>query len=180
MDNCRRSIDFVTLCCLRLLWDEIYDNWAKVAQGEGLTVTEEQILLVIWLSKESTVTEVAFILQRDKGTISKSIYSLERNGLVVRETGRDRRYSEFILTEMGEKVRQELVEQHTKGQGLAFAQGFLNLGEEERNSFARTAFKLARYVYGDHYVSEIQKMQNLPDKTAELISRLMKETGETG
>lgn len=87
MNNPRGSLDYVTICCLRLLWDEIYDNWVKVAQDAGLTVTEEQILLAIWLSEESTVTEVAFLLQRDKGTVSKGVYSLERNGLVERKTG---------------------------------------------------------------------------------------------
>ena len=176
MDNPRGSLDFVTICCLRLLWDEIYDNWVKVAQDVGLTVTEEQILLAIWFFGESTVTEVASILQRDKGTVSKGVYSLERNGFVTRKTGQDRRYSEFTLTEMGEKVRLELVEKHVKGQGLAFAQGFLNLDDEERIAFARTAAKLVRYAYGDNYVLNIRQMQNLPSSTRELIDRLMKET----
>lgn len=176
MDNLRGSLDFVTVCCLRLLWDEIYDNWVKVAQDVGLTVTEELILLAIWFCGESTVTEVASMLQRDKGTVSKGVYSLERSGLVARETGQDRRYSEFTLTEMGEKVRLELVEKHGRGQGLAFAQGFLTLTEEERIAFARTAAKLVRYTYGDTYINTIRQMRNLPNSTQELIDRLMKET----
>ncbi|HBN95988.1 MAG TPA: hypothetical protein DDZ66_06790 [Firmicutes bacterium] len=176
MDNARGSLDFVTICCLRLLWDEIYDNWEKVAQDAGLTVTEEQILLVIWFSKESTVTEVALIMQRDKGTISKSIYSLEKNGLVIRKICQDRRYCEFTLTERGEAVLHELIEKHAKGQGLAFAQGFLALDEKERVTFARTAFKLVQYVYGNNYVSNVQQMKNLPVNAVELISRFMKQT----
>lgn len=176
MDNPRESLDFVTICCLRLLWDEIYDDWVKVAQDAGLTVTEEQILLAIWLFGESTVTEVSFILQRDKGTVSKGVYSLERNGLVARKTGQDRRYSDFTLTELGGKVQLELAEKHLQGQGLAFAQGFLLLDEEEREAFARTAFKLTRYVYGDNYMENIQQMKHLPSSTLELINKLKKET----
>src|SRR5690554_5661737 len=102
MDNPRNSLDFLTICCLRLLWDDIYENWMMVPQDAGLTVTEEQILLVLRLASASTVTEAAFILQRDKGTISKSIFSLERNGLVRRKVLEDRRYSEFTLTAKGE------------------------------------------------------------------------------
>lgn len=176
MDNSRGSLDFLTIYCLRLLWDEIYDNWVKVAQDAGLTVTEEQILLAIWLAEESTVTEVAFILQRDKGTVSKGVYSLERNGLVARKVGQDRRYSEFALTDIGEEVRLELVEKHGRGQRLAFAQGFLLLDEAERNAFTLTAFKLARYVYGDNYIENIQQMQNLPKSAMDLINKLMAET----
>ena len=176
MNNPRGSLDYVTICCLRLLWDEIYDNWVKVAQDAGLTVTEEQILLAIWLSEESTVTEVAFLLQRDKGTVSKGVYSLERNGLVERKTGQDRRYSQFTLTEMGHHVRSELAERHNQGQGLAFAQGFLLLDEAERAAFTRTAFKLARYVYGDHYIRNVKQMRNLPRTVIDLINTLMEET----
>ncbi len=177
MDKPRGSLDFVVICCLRLLWDEVYDNWEEIAQNAGLTVTEEQILLAIWLSEESTVTEVAFLLQRDKGTVSKAVYSLESNGLLARKTGHDRRYSEFTLTEMGEQVRLELVEKHGQGRGLAFAQGFLRLDDEERNAFARTAFKLARYVHGDNYIENIQQMPNLPRNTRNLINKLIEETG---
>jgi len=61
------------------------------------------------------VTDVAQILQRDKGTISKSVYSLECQGLVTRGTGEDRRYSCFNLTEKGEKVRQEVAQSISVG-----------------------------------------------------------------
>lgn len=175
-DNPRNSLDFVTICCLRLLWDDIYDNWMILAQDAGLTVTEEQILLVLWLARASTVTEVAFILQRDKGTISKSIFSLERNGLVVRQTLDDRRYSEFTLTEKGEEMSQELIQAHKKGRGMGFAQGFLALEEDERLAFVQTAFKLTRYIYGDNYVSTVHQLRNLPDEAKRLIGRLMEET----
>mgnify|MGYP000927228958 CR=1 FL=1 len=175
MNNPRNSLDFVTVCCLRLLWDEIYGNLMEVAQDAGLTVTEEQILMAIWLSKESTVTEIAFIVQRDKGTVSKGVYSLELNGLVARKVGQDRRYAVFTLTEMGERVNEELLAKHGQGQGLAFAQGFLNLNEEERDSFVHIAFKLVRYVYGDSYVSSICRLQNIPKGTMALIDKLMEE-----
>lgn len=178
MDHPRGSLDFIAICSLRLLWDEIYDNWVNVAQDAGLTVTEEQILLAIWLAGESTVTEVAFLLQRDKGTVSKGVYSLERNGLVARQIGQDRRYSKFTLTEMGKQLQTELVDKHIQGQGLAFAQGFLMLDEEERQAFTRTAFKLARYVYGDSYIEQIRQLSNLPKSTKELINKLMEETGK--
>lgn len=176
MGNARGSLDFATVCCLRLLWDEIYDNWVEVAQDAGLTVTEEQILFVVSFAPESTVTEVAFILQRDKGTVSKSLYSLEKNGLVARRTYLDRRYSGFTLTERGAAVLQELKEVHIRGHGLAFAQGFLALNEDERTAFARTAFKLVKYVYGDDYVSKVQQMGNLPACAVKLIDDLREQT----
>lgn len=176
MDNGRDSLDFITIYCLRLLWDEIYANWEQIAVDAGLTVTEEQTLLAIGFARGSTVTDVAQILQRDKGTISKSVYCLECQGLVTRETGEDRRYSCFNLTEKGEKVRQEVAQKHLSGRGLAFAEGFLKLPEEERHAFTRTAFKLTRHVYGDDYIRFIQQTMNLPKDTSDLISQLLEET----
>lgn len=177
MESERRSLDLLAAWCLRLLWDGVYDSWVQVAQDAGLTVTEEQILFAIWLSEGSTVTEAAFLLQRDKGTVSKALYSLEVSGLVTREVLRDRRYAEFRLTPRGEKLLQDLLTRHVRVQDLAFAQGFLSLDEGERLAFLRTAFKLVRCVYGNEYIVKLQQLKNLPDCMRELLSTLKEETG---
>ena len=82
-----RARYITTAYCLRLLWDRIYEGWSKSASDQGVTVTEEQVLWAIWLMGCGTVTEVARRLRRDKGTISKCVYSLEESGLIIRKAG---------------------------------------------------------------------------------------------
>lgn len=153
MEVLNESLYVTTVFCLRLLWDTIYDGWAKISSDMGLTVTEEQVLWAIWLFDSSTVTEVASRLQRDKGTISKCIYSLEESGLVLRKAGVDRRSYEFKITEEGEKLRQRLSVAH--GCSSPVSQAFAKLTDAEQKMFLSLVAKLSQHIEGEAYVSEV-------------------------
>lgn len=173
MDLHREHLDLMVMYGLRLLWDEISTNWGKLARDMGLTLTEVQILWIISLSHSSTVTEVAYCLQRDKGTVSKSIYSLEQNGLIQRSEGEDRRFYDFTVSEKGNELLNQLGEAHAKGFGLTFVKAFVNLEKEERESFAQIIIKLVRQVYGEHYILDFCKMPSFPKVTAEFLKSLL-------
>lgn len=160
------SLYIATVFGLRLLWDSIYDDWSKSSADKGLTVTEEQVLWAIWLFDSSTVTEVASRLQRDKGTISKSIYSLEENGLIVREAGVDRRSYEFKITPEGEKLRRELGP--AKNHISLFFRAFHKLTETEQRTFLDITLKLAKHIEGEAYVNEaIHHLERIAEKDGE-------------
>ncbi|NLJ74087.1 MAG: winged helix DNA-binding protein [Firmicutes bacterium] len=155
MDTPRENLYFVTVFCLRLLWDEIYDAWTKVSGDLGLTVTEEQILWVVWLFSSSTLTDIARRLRRDKGTISKGIFSLEESGLVIRKVGEDRRTFEFEITKEGQMLCQALARAH--GKDSEFFRAFQGFTQEEQEYFADLILRLARDIEGDHYAAELIK-----------------------
>lgn len=139
--------------CLRLLWDNIYDSWSKAAADQGLTVTEEQVLWAIWLFDSSTVSDVAMRLRRDKGTISKCLYSLEENGLIVRRAGVDRRSFTFELTEEGNQVRQRLGSRHRACSG--FREVYAKLTAEEQETLLKLLLKLASGVEGEIHLARL-------------------------
>ncbi len=154
--NGSKETEYLTVVmCLRLLWDNIYDYWAKAASDQGLTVTEEQVLWVIWLFDSSTVSDVARRLHRDKGTISKCIYSLEENGLVVRKAGIDRRSYTFELTEEGNRIRKSLGSAHRTHS--VFREAFAKLTTEEQETLLRLLMKLSADIEGEAYLSRLVK-----------------------
>jgi len=116
-----------TAYCLRLLWDRIYEGWSKSASDQGVAVTEEQVLWAIWLMGCGTVTEVARRLRRDKGTISKCVYSLEESGLIIRKAGPDRRSYVFELSPEGDRVRLGLAKAHGRHSDVPWVPGKPNL-----------------------------------------------------
>ncbi|HHY10287.1 MAG TPA: winged helix-turn-helix transcriptional regulator [Firmicutes bacterium] len=147
----RKSRYVTTVFCLRLLWDSIYDDWTKVTSDVGITVTEEQILWVIWLFDSCTVTEAARYLKRDKGTVSKCIYSLEESGLIFRQPGIDRRSYAFKITDEGERMRQNLERNH--GISSVFARALNNLNEKEQKEFLSLLLKITEQIEGKSYTS---------------------------
>ncbi len=168
----REYLDYVVICGMRLIWDEINANWSKLARDVGLTVTEEQVLWVISFSDSSTVTEIAYILQRDKGTISKCVYSLEQNGFLTRFEGKDRRFYEFTLTKAGSDLIKELTRRHSETKGLTVARALMELSKEERDFFARTIVKLVKRVYGEKYIFDLCDMLVVPKEPANFLKRL--------
>lgn len=146
---------YLAVTSFRLLWGEIYEDWAKSTADFGLTVTEESILWILWSHKSSTVTELAQRLQRDKGTISKSIYSLEENGFVSRKYGENRRSFRFDITETGEDVLRRMTSEHARKWRLAKALD--DLSDKEREVFLELARKLAEFIAGELRVYELQK-----------------------
>ena len=142
-----------TAYCLRLLWDRIYEGWSKSASDQGVTVTEEQALRAIWLMGCGTVTEVARRLRRDKGTISKCVYSLEESGLIIRKAGPARRSYVFELSPEGDRVRLGLAKAH--GRHSVVYRALATLDEEEQEALLRIILKVLADVEGETYMENV-------------------------
>ncbi|NLJ81254.1 MAG: winged helix-turn-helix transcriptional regulator [Firmicutes bacterium] len=151
MEVPRASRYITTVFLLRLLWDTIHNDWSKSASNWGLTVTEEQVLWAVWLFDSCTVSEIARHLQRDKGTVSKCVFSLEENGLIVREPGADRRSYGFRITAEGNEIRENLASIH--GSNCIFARGLRGLTEEEQKAFLDLLLKITKRIEGKPYTA---------------------------
>ncbi|HHT37522.1 MAG: MarR family winged helix-turn-helix transcriptional regulator [Candidatus Wallacebacter cryptica] len=162
MDDSKETRYLTVVFCLRLLWDSIYESWTKAAADQGLTVTEEMVLWAVWLSDSSTVSDVASRLQRDKGTISKCIYSLEENGLIIRKAGSDRRSFTFELSEEGHKIRKSLGGAHRLHS--VFLTAFRSLPDGEQKTLFDLLLKLVSKLEGEDYVSKMTKSLTLIDE----------------
>ncbi len=84
---------------------------SKVFQNHGFNLTPEQFLVMDTLWDEGVLSQqqIANILIKDKNSITKLIDSLERKGLVVRETGSsDKRVKMIHLTEKAIIIKEDL------------------------------------------------------------------------
>ncbi|MGB4616387.1 MAG: winged helix DNA-binding protein [Limnochordia bacterium] len=165
--NCSKETEYLTaVFCLRLLWDNIYEYWNKAAADQGLTVTEELVLWVISLYDSSTVSDVAARLHRDKGTISKCIYSLEESGLIVRKAGTDRRSYTFELTEEGERIKKILGSSHRLHS--VFREAFAGLSGAEQETLLMLLTKLTAEIEGEAYLARLkQSMKKIAEAMQE-------------
>ena len=77
---------------------------AEVFKKNGVNLTAEQYLVMDTLWNEGTLTQqaIAFILQKDKNSVTQFIDSLEKKGLVSRSVAKqDRRVNNIVVTEEG-------------------------------------------------------------------------------
>ena len=77
---------------------------AEVFKMNGVNLTAEQYLVMDTLWNEGTLTqqEIAFIIQKDKNSVTQFIDNLEKKGLVTRSVAKeDRRVNNIMLTEEG-------------------------------------------------------------------------------
>ena len=77
---------------------------AEVFKKNGVKLTAEQYLVMDTLWNEGTLTqqEIAFIIQKDKNSVTQFIDNLEKKGLVTRSVSRDdRRVNNIIVTKEG-------------------------------------------------------------------------------
>ena len=77
---------------------------AEVFKKNGVNLTAEQYLVMDTLWNEGTLTQqaIAFILQKDKNSVTQFIDSLEKKGLVSRSVAKqDRRVNYIVVTEEG-------------------------------------------------------------------------------
>ena len=77
---------------------------AEVFKKNGVNLTAEQYLVMDTLWNEGTLTqqEIAFIIQKDKNSVTQFIDNLEKKGLVTRSVSRDdRRVNNIIVTKEG-------------------------------------------------------------------------------
>ena len=77
---------------------------AEVFKKNGVNLTAEQYLVMDTLWNEGTLTQqaIAFIIQKDKNSVTQFIDNLEKKGLVTRSVAReDRRVNNIVVTKEG-------------------------------------------------------------------------------
>ena len=77
---------------------------AEVFKNNNVNLTAEQYLVMDTLWNEGTLTqqEIAFIIQKDKNSVTQFIDNLEKKGLVTRSVAKeDRRVNNIKVTEEG-------------------------------------------------------------------------------
>lgn len=81
---------------------------AAVFKSEGINLTAEQFLVMdaLWNQGEMTQQSIAYIIQKDKNSVTQFIDSLEKKGLVQRVVdASDRRVNKIQLSEEGLKMK---------------------------------------------------------------------------
>ncbi len=77
---------------------------AEVFKKNNVNLTGEQYLVMDALWNEGTLTQqaIAFIIQKDKNSVTQFIDNLEKKGLVTRSVSKDdRRVNNIVVTEEG-------------------------------------------------------------------------------
>ena len=77
---------------------------SEVFKKNGVNLTAEQYLVMDTLWNEGTLTQqaIAFIIQKDKNSVTQFIDNLERKGLVTRSVAKeDRRVNNIVVTKEG-------------------------------------------------------------------------------
>ena len=77
---------------------------AEVFKQNGVNLTAEQYLVMDTLWNEGTLTQqaIAFIIQKDKNSVTQFIDNLEKKGLVTRSVAKeDRRVNNIVVTKEG-------------------------------------------------------------------------------
>ena len=80
----------------------------EVFKKNGINLTAEQFLVMDTLWNEGALTQqnIAYIIQKDKNSVTQFIDNLEKKGLVVRSVDRgDRRVNNIVVTEKGILMR---------------------------------------------------------------------------
>lgn len=77
---------------------------AEVFRQNNVNLTAEQYLVMDTLWNEGTLTqqEIAYIIQKDKNSVTQFVDNLEKKGLVTRSVSKDdRRVNNIVVTEQG-------------------------------------------------------------------------------
>ena len=77
---------------------------AEVFKKNGVNLTAEQYLVMDTLWNEGTLTQqaIAYIIQKDKNSVTQFIDNLEKKGLVTRSVAKeDRRVNNIVVTAEG-------------------------------------------------------------------------------
>ena len=81
---------------------------AAVFKSEGINLTAEQFLVMdaLWNQGEMTQQSIAYIIQKDKNSVTQFIDNLEKKGLVQRVVdSSDRRVNNIRLSKAGSEMK---------------------------------------------------------------------------
>ena len=83
---------------------QLYD---KTLEPSGLRVTQFTLLVALSLTDQLTLSQVAEHLVMDRTTLTRNVVPLERDGLVKRERGPDRRERYLRVTPAGRRALEQ-------------------------------------------------------------------------
>jgi DNA-binding MarR family transcriptional regulator len=80
----------------------------------NLSVTQYWALVYLEDPEGLPLCELAFLLVRDKSSMTSLVDKLEKEGLALRQPGKngDRRYTRVALTEQGQRLRSQVIASH--------------------------------------------------------------------
>lgn len=108
----------------------------SVFKSEGINLTAEQFLVMdtLWNQGEMTQQNIAFIIQKDKNSVTQFIDNLEKKGLVQRVVDtNDRRVNKIKLSATGMEMKEK-----TKKVAIEAVNDILEgISEEELKAFVK-------------------------------------------
>ena len=115
--------------------------FAEVFKKNNVNLTAEQYLVMDTLWNEGTLTQqsIAYIIQKDKNSVTQFIDNLEKKGLVRRSTDKnDRRVNNVVVTKTG-----LLLKDSTKQLAIDSMNDILQgISEEDLNTFVAVTQKI--------------------------------------
>lgn len=111
-------------------------HMASSFKANGINLTAEQFLVmdVLWNQGEMTQQSIAYIIQKDKNSVTQFIDNLEKKGLVQREVDTaDRRVNNIKLSKEGMAMKE-----NTKAVAITTINEILEgISEDELQTFVR-------------------------------------------
>ena len=107
---------------------------AEVFKKNNVNLTAEQYLVMDTLWNEGTLTQqaIAFIIQKDKNSVTQFIDNLEKKGLVTRSVAKDdRRVNNIVVTPEGMALKDSTKQLAIETMNKAVA----GVSEEDLNTF---------------------------------------------
>lgn len=118
---------------------------ASVFRKEGINLTAEQFLVMdtLWNQGEMTQQNIAYIIQKDKNSVTQFIDNLEKKGLVQRVVDTaDRRVNNIKLSKAGLAMKD-----NTKKVAIAAINDILEgIPEEELKDFVKVLNKACENI----------------------------------
>ncbi len=118
---------------------------ASVFKKEGINLTAEQFLVMdtLWNQGEMTQQNIAYIIQKDKNSVTQFIDNLEKKGLVQRVVDTaDRRVNNIKLSKAGLAMKD-----NTKKVAIAAINDILEgIPEEELKDFVKVLNKACENI----------------------------------
>ena len=118
---------------------------ASVFKKEGINLTAEQFLVMdtLWNQGEMTQQNIAYIIQKDKNSVTQFIDNLEKKGLVQRVVDTaDRRVNNIKLSKAGLAMKD-----NTKKVAIAAVNDILEgIPEEELKDFVKVLNKACENI----------------------------------
>ena len=111
-------------------------HMAAVFKANGINLTAEQFLVMdtLWNQGEMTQQSIAYIIQKDKNSVTQFIDNLEKKGLVQRSVdSSDRRVNNIKLSKVGMAMKD-----NTKKVAIAAINDILEgISEEDLTTFVK-------------------------------------------